>query len=87
MPSRFTAPIVAIGLFGMQILPYQVENRKVNYELLSPVPDNLVYREVFHEGPQVAAPQSLWMLGLTGIALAAIALKGHWRNVLVHCYS
>lgn len=82
VPSRFTAPIVAIGLFGVQILPYQVENRKVNYELLSPAPDNLVYREVFHEVPQVAAQQSLWILGLTGIALAAIALKGHWRSFL-----
>lgn len=82
VPSRFTAPIVAIGLFGAQILPYQVENRKVNYELLSPAPDNLVYREVFHEVPQVAAQQSLWILGLTGIALATIALKGYWWNVL-----
>ncbi len=82
VPSRFTAPIVAIGLFGAQILPYRLEDRKANYDLLSPAPDTLVYREVFHEVPQVAAQQSLWMLGLTGIALAAIALKGHWRSVL-----
>ena len=80
LPSRFTAPLVAIGLFAAQILPSTLSNplsnRKLNYELLAPAPDSLIYREVFNSIPPVAGQQSLWLLGVVGISLAAVVIKG-----------
>ncbi len=74
LPSRFTAPLVAIGLFAAQILPLGLSTR-TNYELLTPAPNSLVYREVFNSIPPVAGQQSLWLLGVIGISLAITALK------------
>ena len=81
LPSRFTAPLVAIVLFAAQILPFTTMERKFNYELLSPAPTSLTYRDVFQEIPPVAVQQSLWILGIAGVALAAIALKDRRRSI------
>ena len=76
LPNRFTAPLVAVGLFMAQILPLTIAPGGLNYELLTPAPNSLIYREVFNSIPPVAGQQSLWLVGLVGISLAAIAIKG-----------
>lgn len=82
LPSRFTAPLAAVGLFFLQFAPEGLAERNSRLELLSPVPNILIYREVFREVPQIAAQQSLWLLGLAGVAVATVALKAAHRNLL-----
>lgn len=75
LPSRFTAPFVAVALFFLQLAPVSAAAWEPRLQLLSPAPNSLIYRDVFQEVPQVAAQQSLWFVGLAGVALAAVALK------------
>ena len=71
LPNWFVPPIVAVLLFGAQIMPENL----MGYEMLSPVPSNLVYTDVFQKLPQATLPQSLWFGGMSCAALAAVALK------------
>jgi hypothetical protein len=81
VPSRFTAPLAAMGLFAASVLPSNLGPSYVEiFDLLSPAPIALVSRTVFMEVPQVAAQQSLWFLGLGALALAAVALKAWPRS-------
>lgn len=75
LPSRFTAPLIAGGLFFLQLAPGATVDWEPRLQLLSPAPNSLIYREVFHEIPPVVAQQSLWFAGLAGVALATVALK------------
>ena len=84
VPSRFTAPLLAIGIFVWEFALSSVSS-KPDLVLLSAAPSLLdtSNRDVFQEVPQVALQQSLWFLGLGGISLAAIALKNARSNKLV----
>ncbi|CAN5878605.1 hypothetical protein BH23ACT11_BH23ACT11_19080 [soil metagenome] len=81
LPSRFTAPFVAIGLFFLQFAPEAIAQKNSLLEPLSPAPNILIYREVFYEVPQLAVQQSVWLLGLAGVALATVALKAGRGNL------
>lgn len=70
-PSRFTAPLAAAAIFLAQGSPSDFPR----YGLLTPVPSSLINVSVFYEIPAVAGRQSLWFLGLIGIALATVVLK------------
>jgi hypothetical protein len=72
LPSRFIAPLVAIGLFVAQFAP-------INYfwvELLLPAPTYLVQLDVFAQVPGVAVQQGLWFCGVGAVALAAVVVGG-----------
>ena len=74
VPSRFTAPLVAVGLFfgawGLIILPTQEIE-----PMLGPDPNAIAYVNVFEEPLGLWGWRILWPLGLTGAALSAVALK------------
>ena len=84
IPSRFTAPLIAVGIFIWEFALSSVST-KPDLELLSvaSVLFGSSNRDVFEAVPQVALQQSLWFLGLGGTALAAIALKNALSNKLV----
>ena len=72
LPSRFIAPLVAIGLFVAQFAP-------INYSwvaLLLPAPTDLVQPDVFAQVPGVAVQQGLWFCGVGAVALAAVVAGG-----------
>ena len=70
-PSRFTAPVVAVGVFVGQALPEGVDT--IRY--LSPVQWGRA--EVFYGVQQdLSLRQSLWLLSLTAAALAAVVYHG-----------
>lgn len=71
LQSRFTAPAVAVVIFMAQGTTADMQN----YSLLSPTPTPLLNLSVFEEVPKVALSQSLLFAGLSGAALALIALK------------
>ena len=71
LPSRFMAPLVAIGLFVAQFAP-------INYSSVAPLlpaSTHLVGLDVFMEVPRVAVEQGLWFSGVGAIALAAVVAK------------
>lgn len=77
--SRYTAPLTAIALFGALQLPSLAEYSGVRY--LSPLdwssPDVLLFW-----GQPNSLLQSLWLIGLTGVALTAVAFLKGQRGVL-----
>ena len=71
LPSRFIAPLVAIGLFVAQFAP-------INYAWVAPLlpaSTYLVGLYVFMEVPRVAVQQGLWFCGICAVALAAVVAK------------
>ena len=84
VPRRFTAPLLAIGIFIWEFALSSVST-KPDPELLSAAPVSLLSfnLDVFQKVPQVATQQSLWFLGLCGISLTATALKNARSNRLV----
>ena len=71
LPSRFIAPLVAIGLFVAQFAP-------INYSsvaLLLPASSWVVQLNVFMEVPPIALQQGLWFCGVGAVALAAVVAK------------
>ncbi|MDP9475580.1 MAG: hypothetical protein M3R38_07795 [Actinomycetota bacterium] len=90
LPNRFVAPLVPIALYLAQILPallgYNGEPAvepgsaepaplPVNY--LSPADRGGMEYSVFYGIlPDISLPRSLWLLGLAGVALAAVVLHG-----------
>ncbi|CAN5878554.1 hypothetical protein BH23ACT11_BH23ACT11_19060 [soil metagenome] len=75
LPSRFTAPVVAVVIFMAQGTTADMQN----YSLLSPTPSPLLNLSVFYEVTQVALSQSLLFGSLSGIALALVVVK-NWRH-------
>lgn len=72
LPSSFTAPLVAVVLFMLQIMPVYFES---SIHHLTPLGESLT-RSVFHGVlPNLFVGQALWLLGLAGIALAAVTIK------------
>lgn len=73
--SRFTAPLVAVVFYWMQAIPVVFFGYDTALPYLVPA-TGTPYSDVFYEpGPAVVAPQSLWLLGLIGVALVFVALK------------
>ncbi len=91
LPGRFTAPLVAVGLYVGHLLPMGLEDLGVNFTLLSPAAySNTGTGGVFYEMPRLAAQQSLLFGGLCGAALAGVALgecgaRGKARVALAAC--
>lgn len=73
LPSRFVAPLVAVLLFVAQAAPNYSSSASISD--LSPVL-NYLDGDVFYGLRQdLSLPQAAWLLGLTGTALALIALR------------
>ena len=73
--SRFTAPLVAVGLFygsWSLLLPFSYFPG-----LFGPDPNAISYVSVFSEPVGLWVWRTLWILGLGGAALSAVALKIH----------
>lgn len=74
VPSRFTAPLVAVGLFygawGLLLLPPWEFG-----SLLGPDPNAIAGVNVFEESLGLWGWRISWVLGLCGVALSAVALK------------
>lgn len=79
LPSGFTAPLIAVTLFLLQITPVYFSS---SVHHLAPLGESLT-RSVFHGVlPNLFFGQTLWFLGLAGVALATVALKRS-RNIVV----
>ena len=73
VPSRFTAPLIAIALYWVQGVTIAYSLSSLRY--LSPVVD--LYRSVFYGVvPNIFVAQSLWLLGLAIVALALVLRRG-----------
>jgi hypothetical protein len=73
----FAAPLVAVALYVLHIMPMGFYDFGINYTLLSPAAySNLYGSDVFHEPPQLAVPQLLFFGGLGGAALSAVLFRG-----------
>lgn len=74
VPSRFTAPLVAIGIFygawGLLALPPMDLG-----SLLGPDPNAIAYANVFDKPLGLWSWRVLWALGIGGVALSSVALK------------
>lgn len=86
VPSRFTVPLVAVGLFygawGLLLVFPHLPG------LFGPDPNGISYVSVFSEPVGLWGWRILWMLGLGGAALSAVALKvrrspAHWASFVV----
>ncbi|CAN5699619.1 hypothetical protein BH24ACT21_BH24ACT21_09240 [soil metagenome] len=79
VPSRFTAPLVAVVLYGLQgIFMFNLES---SARYLAPYGPDPGASSVFYETSlNVYAPQSVWFVGLAALALATLGLKGR-RNL------
>ena len=74
LPSLITPPIVAIVAYWVQGgAAFWFSGKPAQY--LSPVPDTLDGSVFFGVIPHIFVPQSLFLLGLLGFMLAAIALR------------
>lgn len=74
LPTRITSPVVAVALYWVQgIAAYYLVANPASY--LSPVTE-LNYSVFWGVLPHIFIQQSLWLLGISGVALAAVVLKG-----------
>lgn len=73
LPSRFTAPIIAFTLYWVQGLPMILveETAPVLLTPLAPLEASVFFGVL----PNIFVPQSLWLFGLAGTALAATAVR------------
>lgn len=79
LPSRFTAPLVAVALYVAHLLPMGAgtPGSVLNLTLLYPAAySNYIGADVFHEPQRLAVQQILLFGGLGATALALVALKG-----------
>lgn len=72
-PNRFTPPLVAIGLFMAVELDYYLHQW---YSFLAPQAHGQI--TAWGIVPDVSGPQSLFLLGLIGVALGGLGLAGGW---------
>lgn len=81
VPSRFTAPLVAIALYVGHLLPMGASDYGSGVGLLSPAAySNMMGADVFHEAPHIAVQQTLLFGGLTAVALSSVAFKAGARR-------
>lgn len=74
IPSLFTAPIMVVAVYWLQgIAVFNWYGKSIQY--LSPVPDALDYSVFYGVLPNVFPGQSLWLFGLVGVGLSAVALR------------
>ena len=79
VPSRFTAPLIAIALYWVQGVTIAYSVSSLRY--LSPVVD--LYHSVFYGVvPNIFVAQSLWLLGLAIVALVFAVRRGERRSVV-----
>lgn len=72
-PGRFTAPLYAVVIFWLQSGTFH--SWKSPTHNLLPIGDDSGVGSVFYEQQMnFCAPQAVWLVGLTGIALGAVAL-------------
>jgi len=71
LPSRFTPPLVAIVLFVTVEIVY---NNHTWYSFLAPPAHGQI--TVWGITPDLSGPQSLFLLGVTGVALGSLGLAG-----------
>ncbi len=72
LPGRLVAPFFAIAMYWIQGIT--VLNQDSSTQSLSPIGQGYGH-SVFHEGSQIPhATQSLWLVGLTALALTVVAL-------------
>ncbi len=72
--NRLLIPLVPIALYILQDILVTV-NSESSLRYLSPASPG--FSEVFYAfEPGLGAPKTLWLLGLTGVALTAVALRG-----------
>lgn len=76
LPGRFTPPLAAVGLFVATGLPYSAETW---YSFLSPLSHGEL--SVWGVAPDLSAPQSLFLLGVTGAALMSVIFASHREPV------
>ncbi len=80
LPSRFTAPLVAIALLTAHLVPLGMVGAGAAYGLFSPAPYSNIMSDAFEKLPQATLQQSLWFVGLAGISLSSVALKDRRVN-------
>lgn len=74
VPIRITAPVVAVAIYWVQgTAAYYLLANSASY--LSPVTE-LEYSVFWGVLPHIFVGQSLWFLGVSGVALSAVALRG-----------
>lgn len=74
LPSLFTVPLVSVVTYWIQgVTVYRTYGTPAQY--LSPLPDALVGSVFYGVTPYIFGEQSLFLLGLTGLGLVAVALK------------
>lgn len=72
LPSGFTAPMIATVSYLLHVTPVYF-NSSVHH--LSPLGESLTRSVFYGVLPNLFIGQTLWLLGLAGLALGAIALK------------
>lgn len=81
LPSRFTAPLVAVALYVAHLLPMGASDYESGVGLLSPAAySNMAGADVFQEAPPIAVQQTLLFGGLAVAALASVALRSGARR-------
>lgn len=81
LPSRFTAPLVAVALYVAHLLPMGASDYDSGVGLLSPAAySNMSGADVFHEVPPIAVQQTLLFGGLAAAALASVAVRAGARR-------
>ena len=73
VPSRFTAPLVAVLLFVPQAL---LSTLGYSLELFVPLTDSGIETDVFRRQGGAWGWRAIWFVALVGLALSAAALKG-----------
>ncbi len=78
IPSRLTAPLIAVALYIIQ--GFTAYNTSSSIRYFSPVVE-LDRSPFFGVQPNVFVEQTVWLLGIIGIALAAVALRARSNPV------
>lgn len=75
--NRFAAPLISIALYVLHLMPIGFYDFGINYTLLSPAAySNFGGADVFHEPPQLVAPQLLFFGGLSATVLFTVLFRG-----------
>lgn len=73
VPSRLTAPLFAVAMYGFQGL--LVFGSVPAFRQLSPLGGDVAETVFYDESPEVFLRQSLWLIALAATALALVALR------------
>jgi hypothetical protein len=85
VPSRFTAPLVAMGMYILQYLPFLWYGSSLMYLMPLKTETPSIYYPV---EPNLGVPKALWLVGLATIGVTAVVLKerrtlARWSAVLL----